>query len=210
MWSGAYDLVRESLADLLAVTLAGASIKLLDDCLDLEDDVALGYPSLAQALGGGGAAAAYALVCATLACALDVRLAGSLVLAAYAVGMFKDPLRMLPLGLPAWMESAAAVVASWVLFGWRLALVSLLLMTCVQLADDVRDWARDRALGSVNAVRRLGRGAALVLCAVSAFAACVLDLRAGVLVLAGAAVVEAAAGAAARVAAGAGGEDDDG
>ncbi len=172
--------ISRFLADLLAVALAGAAIKLMDDHLDYAADMAQGRPSLALTLGSG--AVLYALVFALIACGINVRLAAPLVLAAYVVGMLKDPREMLPLGLTAWMESALVAAATWGLFGWRPTCVSVVLMGAVQLADDLQDLAADGAIGRANLARRLGRGEALLLCLVALLAALFLDRRTTILV----------------------------
>lgn len=96
-------LTSRLLLDLLAVFLAGVTIKLLDDFLDYAIDIASGSPSLVDALGAGSVV--YSLVFAVFACSINLKLAAPLILSAYAVGMLKDPSEMLPLGLSAWIES---------------------------------------------------------------------------------------------------------
>lgn len=195
--------ISRFLTDLLAVGLAGGTIKLLDDYLDLEQDTACGRPSLVRAFGGG--VVAYAIVCAMIASGLNVGLAAPLVMAAYVVGMFKDPVQMLALGLPAWMESVLVAALAWALFGWRATVVSLLLMTGIQLADDLYDYAGDSAPSATNLARILGKGATLLACGVAALAAFVVDPRTTLLVCISAPAVEVVA----RVAGTSGGEEHD-
>src|SRR5690606_24029220 len=116
-------LTSRLLLDLLAVFLAGVTIKLLDDFLDYAIDIASGSPSLVDALGAGSVV--YSLVFAVFACSINLKLAAPLILSAYAVGMLKDPSEMLPLGLSAWIESVIVLIASWGIFGWAQTLVSL-------------------------------------------------------------------------------------
>lgn len=182
--------ISRFLADLLAVALAGAAIKLMDDHLDYEADIAQGRPSLVDTLGSG--AVLYALVFALIGCGINVRLVSPLVLAAYVVGMLKNPSEMLPLGLSAWMESALVAAVTWLLFGWRTTCVSVLLMAAVQLGDDLQDLAFDRAARCANLARRLGRGEAILLCLIALLAAMILDRRTTLLVCLCAPLIEAA------------------
>ncbi|MGE5587176.1 MAG: hypothetical protein ACM3ZO_03020 [Clostridia bacterium] len=182
------SVVSRFVVDLLAVALAGAAIKLMDDHLDYEADISQGRPSLVRALDSG--AVLYALVFALIGCAMNVRLACPLVLAAYVVGMLKNPGDMLPLGLSAWMESALVALVMCLLFGWRAASVSVLLMSAVQLADDLRDFASDRAAGRANLARRFGKGEALLLCLIALLGAMVVNRRTTFLVCLCAPVIE--------------------
>jgi len=175
-----FSAISEFLVDLLAVALAGAAIKLMDDYLDYEADIAQGRPSLLHVMGRG--AVLYSLVFALTSCGINLRLGAPLVLGAYLVGMLKNPGEMLPLGLPAWMESALVAVATLLLFGWRATSVSVLLMVAVQIGDDLQDLASDRALGRANLARRLGRGQSILLCLVALLAAMVVDRRTTILV----------------------------
>ena len=68
------------LPDLLAVALAGITIKLLDDFLDYSIDVASGSPSLIDVLGFGSVV--YTLVFAVLACSINLNLVMPLMLLA--------------------------------------------------------------------------------------------------------------------------------
>src|SRR5690606_29875589 len=88
---------------LAAVAAAGVAIKLMDDYLDQELDALLGRRTLAAAVGPG--AVAYAMAALALAMLLDGPAAGSLFLAAYAVGMAHDPAGRLPTGLAGWQEA---------------------------------------------------------------------------------------------------------
>ncbi|MGE5593293.1 MAG: hypothetical protein ACM3X3_06385 [Betaproteobacteria bacterium] len=185
-----FSAISKFLVDLLAVALAGAAIKLMDDHLDYEADIAQGRPSLLHVMGRG--AVLYSLVFALISCGINLRLGAPLVLAAYPVGMLKNPNQMLPLGLPAWMESALVAAATLLLFGWKATCVSVLLMAAVQIGDDLQDLASDRALGRANLARRLGRGESILLCLVALLAAMILDRRTTILVCLCTPVIEAA------------------
>lgn len=168
------------LLDLLAVALAGITIKLLDDFLDYAVDSALGDPSLVDVLGSGSVV--YSLVFAVLACSINLKLAAPLMLSAYAVGMLKDPSQMLPLGLSAWMESVVVVVASWSVFGWSQTVVSVLLMAAVDFADDIIDYSRDSRGPVTNLVHVMGKGQLVILSLAVLVASFMIDRRTTVLV----------------------------
>ena len=173
-------LTSRLLLDLLAVFLAGVTIKLLDDFLDYAIDIASGSPSLVDALGAGSVV--YSLVFAVFACSINLKLAAPLILSAYAVGMLKDPSEMLPLGLSAWIESVIVLIASWGIFGWAQTLVSLLLMTAVDFVDDIIDYSRDTTGSSTNLVRVIGKTQLVLLSLAIVVAALIIDARTTALV----------------------------
>ncbi|HAV21095.1 MAG: hypothetical protein QM391_02250 [Bacillota bacterium] len=173
-------LTSRLLLDLLAVFLAGVTIKLLDDFLDYAIDIASGSPSLVDALGAGSVV--YSLVFAVFACSINLKLAAPLILSAYAVGMLKDPSEMLPLGLSAWIESVIVLIASWGIFGWAQTLVSLLLMTAVDFVDDIIDYSRDTTGPSTNLVRVIGKTQLVLLSLAIVVAALIIDARTTALV----------------------------
>ena len=168
------------LLDLLAVALAGVTIKLLDDFLDYAVDLASGSPSLIDVLGSGSVV--YTLIFAVFACSINLKSAAPLMLSAYAVGMLKDPAQMLPLGLSAWMESVVVAIASWSIFGWPATLVSLLLMTAVEFIDDLFDYSRDERGPSTNLVHVIGKTQLILLSLVVIIAALIIDTRTTALV----------------------------
>ena len=173
-------LTSRLLLDLLAVFLAGVTIKLLDDFLDYAIDIASGSPSLVDALGAGSVV--YSLVFAVFACSINLKLAAPLILSAYAVGMLKDPSEMLPLGLSAWIESVIVLIASWGIFGWAQTLVSLLLMTAVDFVDDIIDYSRDTTGPSTNLVRVIGKTQLVLLSLAIVVAALIIAARTTALV----------------------------
>lgn len=168
------------LPDLLAVALAGITIKLLDDFLDYSIDVASGSPSLIDVLGFGSVV--YTLVFAVLACSINLNLAAPLMLSAYAVGMLKDPQEMLPLGLSAWMESVLVAIVAWQIFGWRATMVSVLLMTVVEFVDDIFDYSRDSRGCATNLVHVIGKGQLILLSLAVLVASFIIDRRTTALV----------------------------
>jgi hypothetical protein len=166
--------------DLVAVALAGITIKLLDDFLDYAVDLASSNPSLMDVLGSGSVV--YTLVFAVLACSINLKLAAPLMLSAYAVGMLKDPSQMLPLGLSAWMESVVVVVASWSIFGWSQTMVSVLLMAAVDFVDDIIDYSRDSRGTVTNLAHVMGKGQLVLLSLAVLIASFIIDRRTTALV----------------------------
>ncbi|MBO8140980.1 MAG: hypothetical protein H0Z37_02210 [Firmicutes bacterium] len=146
-WSG----VARMLA---AVLFTGLAVKLMDDCLDRDTDELAGRITLAARTGDG--AMAYALAALAAAALADGVRAGTLFLAAYAVGMSHDWRRRLPSGLCGWHESALAVAAGSVLAGPWAMLAALAAIFAVQCIDDLADAAEDRLRGARSLVFRLG------------------------------------------------------
>lgn len=140
---------------LAAVVAAGVAIKLMDDYLDQELDALLGRRTLAAAVGPG--TVAYAMAALALAMLLDGPAAGSLFLAAYAVGMAHDPAGRLPTGLAGWQEAMVAAGAGALLAGLRVMAAALASMLFIQCVDDLRDAAEDARRGHGSLAARLGR-----------------------------------------------------
>lgn len=138
-----------------AVAAAGVAIKLMDDWLDRELDALTGRVTLAAMVGDG--TIAYALAALAVGMLLHAPAAGTLFLAAYALGMAHDATRRLPTGLAAWQESLLAVVAGVILAGPAVMVAALAAMSAVQCADDLLDAAEDRRRGARSWVHRLGR-----------------------------------------------------
>ncbi|NLS44305.1 MAG: hypothetical protein GX969_00975 [Firmicutes bacterium] len=162
-------------SDILAVMLAGMTIKLLDDFLDHTIDSISENPSLIDVLGPGSVV--YTLVFGVIACSINLKLAAPLMLSAYAVGMLKDPSDMLPLGFSAWVESMIIVVITWNIFGWRTTLASILIMTTVEFVDDIIDYSRDSAVHSGNFVYSIGKGQLILISLALFIASYIVDRR---------------------------------
>lgn len=144
----------EWVLDLLTMLFIGWTIKLLDDHLDSEYDIARGERTLAVRLGRS--VFAYGLVSALLAVALNQSLAIALFLSSYAVGMFIDLREKLPTHLPAYVECAVAVGLSVLLVGWQLELFALAFVALVDWIDDIIDYGRDHRSGARNLAHRIG------------------------------------------------------
>ncbi|QSO53678.1 hypothetical protein JZ785_07495 [Alicyclobacillus curvatus] len=140
--------------NLLTMLLMGWTIKLLDDHLDSEYDIARGERTLAVRLGRS--AFAYGMVSALLAAALNQSLAIALFFSSYAVGMFTDVREKQPTHLPAYVECAIAVGLSVLFAGWQTALFALAFVALVDWLDDIVDYGRDALSGERNVARSLG------------------------------------------------------
>ncbi len=149
----------------LAVFLTALAVKALDDLLDEPEGRG----------GRAGGVAAYVAVLLVVAAGLDRRVAVSLFLAAYAVGMVSSPLTRLPSGLPSWGESLVAVGLGACLTGALEVLGSVLVVTAVQVFDDFWDLARDREAGRVGVAAAIGRWPALALAVLLYIAAALIS-----------------------------------
>ena len=133
MWPTAFEAAGATAAVAIAV-------KLMDDGLDRERDLAAGFPNWAAPLGRG--APAYALLALAVGCALSPARAVPLFLAAYAVGMGRSGERQ-PSGLPGWAEGVAALAISVALFGIIRAAAAAAAILAVQWTDGLLDWRAD-------------------------------------------------------------------
>jgi len=138
----------------LGIVLAGLTIKLMDDWLDVEYDQCVGRHTLAIRLGR--ACLPYALLGFGAAMALAPQTALILFIAAYAVGMGHDLREKMPTRLPGWMESIVVMGFAALHAGWELALWSLFVMGMIQLLDDLMDLQHDRRSGQNNWANRFG------------------------------------------------------
>ncbi len=126
---------------LAAATLAGVAVKLMDDALDRRLDEAGGRENSAARLGES--VTAYALAALALGAAAEWRIAVSVFLAAYAVGMAGGLFGRLPSGLLGWQEAALALALGLLAVGVRGMGGSLLMVAGAQLADDLLDRSED-------------------------------------------------------------------
>lgn len=123
-----------------SVALTAAAVKLMDDTLDRERDAAAGRPNWAARLGV--AAPVYALAFLAAAALLHAPAAGTLFLAAYALGMLRGgegAAAIQPSRLPAWQESLLAVALGAAVAGPREMFGAVCVMLALQAADDLRD-----------------------------------------------------------------------
>ena len=161
------------LTEWLGIVLAGWTIKLMDDWLDVEYDQCIGKQTLASRLGR--ACLPYGLLGFGLAMAVAPGVAFTLFLTAYALGMGHDLRERMPTRLPGWLESILALgIAVWYgglwLAGWALAV-----MLMIQLLDDLMDLHNDRRSGQNNWAIRFGFVESALLMFICALAAVLLD-----------------------------------
>jgi hypothetical protein len=164
-----------ALTTVAATAATALAVKLLDDGLDRERDLAAGFPNWAAALGRG--APAYALVTFALGCALAAPTAVPLLLAAYAVGMGRSGARQ-PSGLPAWVEGALALAVAAAAFGIIRAAAAAAAMLAIQWTDGLVDWRADAGYRQP----RLERGPLAALAGAAWAAALALDPAQGLAV----------------------------
>lgn len=154
MFGGTLDGAFSAVATLAAVFSVGLAIKLMDDFIDRRMDGVAGVTTWAGRLGDGSLP--YCMAALTVALLIDAPVAGTLFLAAYAVGMTHDLTRRLPLGLLGWQESAVALVVGTLLGGPLPMLAALAAVVFVQCADDLVDAEGDRRRGHRSLVVMLG------------------------------------------------------
>lgn len=183
MSSGSFSLI----GDALAVTLTGFCVKLLDDHLDREMDVREGKGSFAVIFGGG--LLPYSVLALAIASLLNARLASSLVLSCWAIGMLHERHRRFGLGLPGYAESLMVVVIGGILSGFSEMFSSIVATFCIQIVDDIIDYTCEPFVESRNLIRRLGRHEAYLLAFVAVTSGFLLDARKLLLVSLGAAMV---------------------
>lgn len=136
-----------------ALGAIGLAIKLTDDFLDMEEDQVLGKVNLASRLGPS--VLPYSLVAALLSAILAPRLAFAYYIAAYGVGMVKDPQQVFLSKLQGWQEICLVFFISLLAVGWVQTLVAGAMMLVVQLMDDLLDFQQEPTMR--NLAIRYGR-----------------------------------------------------
>ncbi|KAB3527250.1 hypothetical protein [Alkaliphilus serpentinus] len=137
----------------LAMFLIGNIIKWLDDEVDGDHS---GYEFFK------GGKYPYSLLFLALALLLDLYYSYSLFTAAYMIGMFHIPLQRLPFGLKSYQEMILLVIISLTLVPWRIFFHSIILITTIQLMDDLYDYSYDFRMGFQNYAITFGRGEVLI------------------------------------------------
>jgi hypothetical protein len=181
----------EMISRFIAISIIGMVIKLTDDSLD-EIPVAghpghPGKPSLAIKLGKG--VMAYGLLLFTIAVSVQSSVSATLFLAAYAVGMVKDPELLLPTYLPAWLESFLTVMIGVLFWGWSEMISSFVIMGVIQLGDDYLDREQDRKEQRYNLTHDWGQVEVILLAFFLTSISFMLDGEKTLLVLAAAPLV---------------------
>ncbi|WP_067932901.1 hypothetical protein [Alicyclobacillus kakegawensis] len=151
----------DALRTLACLLLMAAAVKLMDDYLDSDYDMACGKRTLAARLER--AALPYGLAIALVAAFLNLDVAIAVFFGSYSVGMFSNWKAKMPTRLPAYVEIAASVALACLLTGWQTALWGLAVMAAIDWLDDVVDRAVDRRSGQGNVVVRMGTVETLLL-----------------------------------------------
>ncbi|MFB5192114.1 hypothetical protein [Alicyclobacillus fastidiosus] len=138
----------------IAILLAGATVKQMDDALDVEYDLCRGRRTLAARLGR--ASLPYSLLTFGLAMMANRDVALAVFLSSYAVGMFTRAQEFLPSRVPAYVEIVVAAGLLVTLVGWKHALWGMAAMSMIDWLDDVMDRRKDVESGQVNVAIRFG------------------------------------------------------
>ncbi|MEW6522067.1 MAG: hypothetical protein AB1445_00610 [Bacillota bacterium] len=126
------------------MALTGVCVKIVDDAIDRDLDMAMGRPGLLASLEGS--APAYACAALAVATMLNFQDAVSLFIACYVVGMAHNPCTRLRWGGRAWHESTLLMVTGMAVLGLLPMLAALSLAVAVQVCDQLLD-QRDRSFG---------------------------------------------------------------
>lgn len=138
----------------IALLLSGATVKFMDDVMDMEYDLARGKRTLAARLGR--ASLPYSLVAFAIAMIAQPLVSSSVFFASYAVGMFSRSTERLPTHVRAYIEIVVAVSLTVFITGWRDALWGISMMCLIDWLDDVMDRRRDNETGQFNVAIRFG------------------------------------------------------
>jgi 4-hydroxybenzoate polyprenyltransferase len=144
------------LATLVGVCAVGLAIRLMDDFLDAALDLRQGLQTPAHRFGS--ASLPYALAGLSVGSLLAPRLAATLFLGAYAVGMASDPTRALPSGLRGYQESLLAMLIGTLGAGPMLMTWAMTMMIAIQALDDLVDLRIDKHTGGRNWCHLYGTG----------------------------------------------------
>jgi hypothetical protein len=130
--------------DVIAILLTGIIIKFTDDYLDgdLPESLERGFLP-------------YFLLLFSFSVAIS-REGTGFFLAAYCVGMLKDPLFKLPIGLCSWQESLVVFLISCGLVGFMKITEAVLIMLVIQIADDIWDFKVYKESWHKNLAARFG------------------------------------------------------
>lgn len=150
MFGGLPDIIRVC----IALLLSGATVKMMDDALDVEYDLCRGKRTLAARLGR--ASLPYSLIVFGFSMAVEPHVSISILFASYCVGMFTRSAEILPTRVPAYVEIVIGLLILCLLVGWRDALWAMATMSLIDWLDDVMDRHRDRETGQANLAVRFG------------------------------------------------------
>ncbi|MTI48125.1 hypothetical protein [Sporosalibacterium faouarense] len=157
---------------IIAVLLTGVVIKLMDDYIDLDQE---GDSFLVNNMNRG--LLPYSLIILSMACSLDIKVTVSLISSAYMVGMFKDGNRKLSFKLKGYQESLIIAVIFSLLLGFHELLSSLVIISIIQLTDDIIDIRKDRYFNNKNFILEFGFIEVILLNLILILAALKLDFK---------------------------------
>ncbi|NLY11160.1 MAG: hypothetical protein GX020_05690 [Firmicutes bacterium] len=132
-----------NISSIISILLIGLVIKTMDDAIDDDSDISRRFFP-------------YIILLFTGALLLNFNLAISLFLASYAVGMFFEPFTILPTGLPSWVETILALIASILLTSITQTIWAVLIIFSIQLLDDIIDVTEDEQRGFRNVANKIG------------------------------------------------------
>lgn len=181
---------------LASLLLMGAAVKMLDDALDLQADLANGKSTIAGRLGRS--VTAYVVILALCAAAFQLPVAIAVFLGSYAVGMFSSVRERMPTHMPAWLEILCACALAVLFCGWQAALWGVAMMAAVDWLDDLRDLPADRRVGERNLAGRIGFIETLLLVLVALSVAVLTEATWTVFAFLALAVLEVVAGVTTR------------
>lgn len=149
---------------IMATIFSGIAIKLMDDALDQELDIACSRFNWAEVLGPG--TVAYAAVSLAIAAAINSPISLTLFFASYSIGMFNNLRQVLPTKLCGWQESVIIILTGTIFFSWEYMAFSLLFIMAVQLFDDFVDCKSDIIAGQRNFAVKFGRTECALFCCI--------------------------------------------
>lgn len=140
--------IAEMILSLFCVLSTGLAIKILDDYLDREIDEIAGKDTFVQLFQQS--ILPYGLLFLAVGLTLEPKLGGSLFLASYAVGMFKQQEQIYPCKLSGWQEIIISCFLGSFLYGWFDFLSALSIVFFIQLLDDCYDYKIEKETDKSN------------------------------------------------------------
>ncbi|MGM9571489.1 MAG: hypothetical protein ACI3ZR_04645 [bacterium] len=173
--------IAEIILSLSCVLSTGLAIKILDDYLDREIDELAGKDTFVQFFQQS--ILPYGLLFLAFGLTLEPKLGGSLFLASYAVGMFKQQEQIYPCKLSGWQEIVLSCFLGSFLYGWFDFLSALSIIFFVQLLDDFYDYKIEKETDKNNYFRQYDKITVFCLLVMFASLSVFLDLVKLLLVL---------------------------
>ncbi|QEK12171.1 hypothetical protein FQB35_07165 [Crassaminicella thermophila] len=140
-----YSIIKKLTASLII----GLIIKLLDDYLDEDNNLLI--HTLDKAI------LPYSIIFFSIASAIHVQYAVTLMSSCYIVGMFHDLNMKLSTGFKGYQESIIIFIINCCMFSFRSITTSMLIMIVIQFIDDIHDMKLDRKYGYKNFANKFGK-----------------------------------------------------